>query len=258
MSLTDIQLYANNAKSTLVLGIGASDTVMQVQSSQGSRFPAITLPGVQYFLVTLESSGIIEVVKVTARVGDTLTVERAKEGTQSSPFPIGAQVQMRVTKGTLENFARLTDRMGSIASVDILPVVSAAIGNSYIADTLDDQGNPIVATKAPTRWKYLTHGTILLTGSVNSATTLSLTSAVITNVNYAAGRYIVNFTSGALAGTSRLVTGATGTTISWATETTAAPTAGTNFEIVVSNGYQLSLIAGLSDESIINAIIFGS
>lgn len=258
MSLTDLQLYANNAKSTLLLGISNSDLVLRVQAGHGARFPSINIPSVEFFLLTLESSGIIEVVRVTARTGDLLTIERGQEGTTASPFPLGAQVQMRVTRDTLAGFARLTDRMGPIGSVDDLPLVTTVVGNSFICDSIDDAGNPIVAIKAATRWKFLTHGTIQVSGSATDGTTTSLTSAVVGTLAVSPGRYIINFTSGSLAGTSRLVTSASSGVVTWTTPTAVAPAVGTNYEILVSNAYQLSLITGLSDESIINAIIFGS
>lgn len=259
MSLTDIQLYANNAKSTLALAAGSSDTVLQVQNGHGARFPTITSPGVQFFLVTLESAGIVEVVKVTNRVGDLFTLERGHEGTSPASFPQGAQFQMRVTRDTLSQFARLTDRLADVSTVADIPPVANAVGNSYVCSEMDDQGNPIVALKSATRWKFLTHSSIASSGSVDSSTTTSLTSSSISNLVMAGGRYIVSFTSGALAGQSRLISNVTGgSTVEWSTPVSAAPAAGTNFEIVVSNAYQMSLISGLSDESLINAIIFGS
>lgn len=257
MSSTDIQLYGNNAKSTLLLAIGPTDTVFSVVSGQGGRFPAITNPN-QFFLITLESAGIIEVCKVISRVGDSFTVQRSQEGTTLGSFPVGTQIQMRVTKDTLARMARLTDRLGDIDTVDNLPAVSAATGNSFLCVSSDDGGNPIVVTKGVDRWRFPTHGTVALTSSVNTSTTTSMTSANFDGLPVATGRYILNFLSGPLAGQSRLVTSIVGTTITWGTATPAAPASNTQVEILVSNTYQLSLLAALGDESILNAIIFGS
>ncbi len=257
MSSTDIQLYANNAKSALLLAIGTTDTNFSVTAGQGSKFPQITDPK-QFFLVTLESASIVEVCKVITVIGDSFTVVRAQEGTSATAFPGGAVVQMRVTRDTLARFARLTDRLGDISTVDQLPLITSATGNSFICQSYDDAGNPIIAVKAADRWRYPTHSVVVVNSTVVSSTTSSITAPALLSLPVATGRHIINFLTGSLAGTSRLATGISGTTVSWATAYATPPEAGTQFEILVSNAYQISLLSALSDDSIINAIIFGS
>lgn len=257
MSSTDIQLYGNNAKSTLLLAIGPTDTVFSVASGHGGRFPTITESN-QFFLVTLESAGIIEVCKVISRIGDSVTVERSQEGTTANSFPIGAQIQMRVTKDTLARMARLTDRLGDIDSVDNLPSVLTATGNSFLCVSADDGGNPIVATKGVDRWRFPTHSVVAVVTTSSASTTTSITSDGFNALPVATGRYILNFLTGPFTGQSRLITSIVGTTLNWSTPTSSAPANGTQVELLVSNAYQISLLSALSDESIINAIIFGS
>ena len=63
--------FSNNAKTTLSSGITSSATSITV--ADGSVFPSIS--GSEYFYVTLEdASANIEIVKVTAVSGNTLTV----------------------------------------------------------------------------------------------------------------------------------------------------------------------------------------
>lgn len=257
MSSTDIQLYGNNAKSTLLLAIGPTDTVFSVASGHGGRFPIISNAN-QFFVATLESAGLIEVVKVTGRIGDSFTVIRSQEGTTATSFPIGTQVQMRVTKDTLARMARLTDRLGDIDTVDNLPSVSTATGNSFLCVSTDDGGNPIVATKGVDRWRFPTHSVVAVSTAITGATTTSVTSTGFTALPVATGRHILNFLSGPFAGQSRLITSIVGTTLNWDLPTDTIPANGTQVELLVSNAYQISLLSALSDESIINAIIFGS
>lgn len=257
MSSTNIQLYGNNAKSTTLVSVGSSDTVFSVQAGQGSRFPAITASN-QYFLVTLESAGVIEVCRVTAISGDLLTVVRGQENTSAVAFPLGTQVQMRVTRDTLAKFARLTDRLSDLDTVDNLPIVSTATGNSFLCQSSDDSGNPIVATKTVDRWRFPTHSVVKVVSTAASSTTTGITSPDLLLLPVATGRYILNFITGACAGQSRLLTGITGTTVSWNLPTSVAPDVGSQFEVLVSNAYQVGLISSLSDESIINALIFGA
>lgn len=257
MSSTDIQLYGNNSKSTLALALGLTDTVFSVATAQGSRFPTIS-NSKEFFLVTLESAGVIEVCRVTSRVGDTFTVERAQEGTSANQFPAGTQVQMRITRDTLARMARLTDRLGDLDSVDDLPKVTDATGNSFLCKSPDDTGNPIVATKGADRWRFPTHSTVVALSNVAGSTTTSISSPAFERLPVVSGRYIINFLTGSLVGQSRLVTSGSGSTLSWDTATPSAPLVGVQVEVLASNAYQIQLLASLSDESIINALIFGS
>ena len=98
-----MQLFANNAASVLASGITDVATSLAVAAGAGAKFPSPT--GVQYFLVTLyQLSGNTEinheVVKVTARVTDTLTIVRAQEGTTARAFDAADPLSLRFTAGT--------------------------------------------------------------------------------------------------------------------------------------------------------------
>src|SRR3990167_8362187 len=72
--------FANNASSLVANVGGISDiaTSVTVTTGEGALFPVITAP--QYFMVTLvDASGNREIVKVTARTADVLTIVRARE-----------------------------------------------------------------------------------------------------------------------------------------------------------------------------------
>lgn len=91
------EIWANNAQSTLSAGIDAVDTSISVVD--GSSFP---LPASEeFFYATLVDGSTIEIVKVTARSGSTLTVERGQQGTSATSFPSGAAIQNRLTSRTL-------------------------------------------------------------------------------------------------------------------------------------------------------------
>ncbi len=96
------QLFANNASSTLASGITAVATSATLATGQGAMFPTPT--GGDWFLLTLtqptgpESSW--EIVKVTARTADTLTIVRAQEGTTAVAWDT-AKVEHRLTAGSM-------------------------------------------------------------------------------------------------------------------------------------------------------------
>lgn len=96
------QLFANNADSILSSVIAQGDTTITVLS--GSRFPSPS--GGDYFLLTLaglDANGnetSWEIVKVTARDGNDLTVVRAQEGTTATTWPSSTRAELRLTAGS--------------------------------------------------------------------------------------------------------------------------------------------------------------
>lgn len=102
---------ANNAVGRLASNRSASDTALVLVSGDGAKFPALTTG--QYFPVTLvrASDGAVEIVKVTARSSDTLTVTRAQEGTAALALIAGDRVELRLTAGTFtDEVARVEDK----------------------------------------------------------------------------------------------------------------------------------------------------
>jgi hypothetical protein len=86
----------NNATGLLATSISASDTGLVLQAGNGAAFSA--LGAGEYFYATLASAGgTLEIVRVTARVGDTMTVVRAQEGTSAAGFAAGSRLEQRVT-----------------------------------------------------------------------------------------------------------------------------------------------------------------
>lgn len=97
-------LLKNNATSKLAAAIDTDDTTLVVESGHGARFPLPT--NGDYFLATLAQvtdgrEVAWEIVKVTARVGDTLTVVRAQEGTTALEWPVEAIIEHRLTSGSI-------------------------------------------------------------------------------------------------------------------------------------------------------------
>ena len=116
-------LFTNNAATTLASSVAIGATSLTVASGTGSLFPNPTAP--DYFLVTLVgvSGTPIEIVKVTARSGDTMTIVRAQEGTTDSAFNGGDKVELRITAATMNSAAQaglangaLTENTMSITS----------------------------------------------------------------------------------------------------------------------------------------------
>lgn len=97
------QILKNNVSGTLSTQLNPADTSMVL--ADASNFPAPT--GGDFYLLTLvglNTNGqedTWEVVKVTAKAANTLTVVRAQESTAAATWPVGATVQLRLTAGTV-------------------------------------------------------------------------------------------------------------------------------------------------------------
>lgn len=89
--------FANNAVTTLFSSVLMSDTQIIVSPGGGALFP--TAGGSNYFMVTVVdiATGLLEIMKVTNRSGDTFTVVRAQENTTARAFPSGSPVELRLT-----------------------------------------------------------------------------------------------------------------------------------------------------------------
>jgi hypothetical protein len=93
----------NNASGTLATAISASDTGIVLTTGNGASFPALGVG--DYFYATLESTGgTFEVIKVTARSGDSMTVVRAQEGSTANSFAAGSRIELRVTGASVTDF----------------------------------------------------------------------------------------------------------------------------------------------------------
>jgi len=106
--MADNILFANNASALLAATISSSDTTIQLASGFGVNFPSPT--GNQYFDMTLEDdAGNIEIVKITGRSGDNLTMDsvadRAQDGTTAQAFTLNVtRCELRLVAIVVEEF----------------------------------------------------------------------------------------------------------------------------------------------------------
>lgn len=103
-------VYANNAASTLATAIGPTATIAVLATGGGNLFP--TLGAGQLFVMTFTdaATGLLnEIVHVTARVGDTLTIVRAQEGTTAESWGVGDNAYNLWTAGQGANLAQQSD-----------------------------------------------------------------------------------------------------------------------------------------------------
>lgn len=91
---------SNFADTVIALGITATDTEFHV--ADASVFPSIS--GEQYFYCVLEDASLNrEIVKVTNKASNILTVIRGQEGTLARAWNVNDSISLRLTAGTIEN-----------------------------------------------------------------------------------------------------------------------------------------------------------
>lgn len=85
---------SNSAYGTLASGITSSATTVVLSSGHGARFPTFGVDDWGYATL-VNSANIKEIVKITARSTDTLTVVRGQDGTTAAAYLAGDRLEMR-------------------------------------------------------------------------------------------------------------------------------------------------------------------
>lgn len=149
-------LAANNAQSVLAAGISASATTMTLNTGTGALFPA-PVSGTSFFKLTLIDAAtgqISEIVHVTARTGDTLTIVRAQEGTLARAWSVNDIAANMMTAGTL---SYILDNYATIASLGTAAAKNVGTGAGQIPD--------MSAFTSGTGWVRFPDGTTIQRGS---------------------------------------------------------------------------------------------
>lgn len=135
----------NNAYSTLLVGINSTATSISLAVGTGARFPAASVASGNYFYVTLlDTSNNLEIVKVTNRTNDTLTVVRGQDGTTARSFVLGDRVELRVTTALLSDLPIRQMQTADYADVSVTSAKLATTGVS--AGNFGGKGKSLTAT----------------------------------------------------------------------------------------------------------------
>lgn len=97
-------LFTNNARGALASGITSGATSITLGTGQGALFANPSTP--DYSVATLFQYGAggetnHEIIRITARSGDVLTVVRGQEATAARAFSAGDPIQCRVTAAAM-------------------------------------------------------------------------------------------------------------------------------------------------------------
>src|SRR5262245_50570140 len=107
--------FANNAVAACPHDLGNADTVINLSTGDGNKFPS-TSGG--YFKVTLEDRRVRpvlrEIAHCTSRTGDQLVLLRAQEFTPAQVFAAGFVVSNRVTAASLNTLLQAAEGLGEL------------------------------------------------------------------------------------------------------------------------------------------------
>lgn len=103
----------NNAVSRLAGNITNTETTINLTPGDGALFPSLSA-GDWCPATIVNGSGAFEIVTVTARSSDSLTVQRAQEGTAALAFLAGDRIELRITAGVVE---AITADIASVAAL---------------------------------------------------------------------------------------------------------------------------------------------
>jgi hypothetical protein len=139
-------LWANNAQTTLANSISNTSTTANLASGAGSLFPN---PGSgQGFVGTFkdQATGLLtEIVLVTGRTGDTITMSRGQEGTTALNWSANDLFANLWTKGTAETLIQLyqLQEQSTNYAVDTGVVNAYVIGLTPAISVAPTPGTPI-------------------------------------------------------------------------------------------------------------------
>ena len=168
-------ILKNNTEGFLATAISASDTGLVLQSGNGANFPNPVSP--DYFYVTLVSSGgTQEVVRVTARSGDSMTVLRGQDGTTAQSFAAGSRLEMRVNaQSVIDTVYGITNYQGGSDTNPVTRLDGSALqaGDFYFNTVADE-----VRFFNGTAWQSLTTGSIDVQNFAGNGATTNFTLSV--------------------------------------------------------------------------------
>lgn len=127
----------NLANAILALGVSTSDTTWVLEAGYGDEMPAVPFELTATPFGQLSTMGNSEIVRVTARSTDTLTVVRAQKGTTAKAFLAGAVVS---------NGISTDDVVGIEVNITTARTTAAKVGTTADGNYVPVYGDKINAT----------------------------------------------------------------------------------------------------------------
>lgn len=153
-------LFSNNAATTISGAITDSATSITLATGTGALFASPDALDDELQVATLVDGPAVEIVRITARSGDTLTVERGQEGTDAVAWASGAKIEARITAGML---GRLLQNRDTSSNLFINAEPSGLSSNNWVIG-----GYPALVRPAAISLSMDRHMTVDATGATFS------------------------------------------------------------------------------------------
>lgn len=102
--------FSNNASANIIQDLTSTATSVSVTVGKGDLFPSLTEG--DYFYATLAGNNGLEIVKVTNRVNDTMTIVRAQDDTTALSFDTGDLFELRIVAADFnDTFSEVDDKL---------------------------------------------------------------------------------------------------------------------------------------------------
>ena len=222
-------LFTNNAATTLASGITNVATTLTVASGTGALFPSPT--GSNYSYVTLINAAgtVLEIVKLTARSTDTLTITRAQEGTTASAFSTGDKVELRVTaagmtdtfnNGGVQSATVVAGTGISVTSSTTTGAATATVNNTGVTSVAAGTGISVSASTGSVTFNATgttinsqSSGYTLVAGDAGKTVSITTGGVTIPNAVMSAGNIVSIYNN---SGSSQTITQGASLTLQWA------------------------------------------
>lgn len=193
-----MELFLNRVWATLASGIDEVQTDLYLSTGHGARFGTIGA-GDKVRIVLLDAAAnVSEVMYATGRTGDTLTVDRAQDGTTAVVHIAGDRLEHRIGKSTMDAITQ-KEKAGTDAAAEMHAAASKATpvdaDEFFLADSAATFGLKrltwanIKATLLTT-WKDVTGGLVGMTlYKINFKNAANTFTSFFTNSNTAARTY---------------------------------------------------------------------
>ena len=140
-------------RSTLASSAAASDLTIEVASTAG--LPTLGQGDHYYLSLVNRTANLIEVVRVTARSGSTLTVERGQSGTVAALWPVGTPIALSDDPQTLMEY--IAEAGGNTAPFAEEGASWGDLDELGISD-VDDGARVVMQKEGETDVKHMTFG----------------------------------------------------------------------------------------------------
>jgi hypothetical protein len=235
--------FTNNASAELASSVNTSQTTIVVAAGQGAKFPSLGA-GDFFYATLVNPTNNLEIVKVTARSTDTLTVVRAQDNTTAKAYNAGDRIELRPTAAAFGDLSNAVDTKAPINSpvftgVPAGPTAAPGTNTTQLATTAFTSAAITAATGSLGTMATQNANSVSITGgSVTGITDLAVAdggtgASSFTANNVLLGNGALSFQTVAPAANGNVLT-SNGTT--WASAALPASALGVNGQVFTGNG----------------------